>query len=35
MKSDIASAKVIADATYALIAKEGITKATYTMIQLK
>ncbi|MBU3110321.1 prepilin-type N-terminal cleavage/methylation domain-containing protein [Clostridium lacusfryxellense] len=29
IKSDVASAKVIADATYALIAKEGITKATY------
>jgi len=29
IKADIASAKVIADATYALIAKEDITKATY------
>ncbi|MCB2354511.1 type II secretion system protein [Clostridium estertheticum] len=29
VKADIASAKVIADATYALIAKDGITKATY------
>ena len=28
-KSDVASAKVIADATYALIAKDGISKATY------
>jgi len=28
-KSDVASAKTIADATYALIAKDGITKATY------
>ncbi|MBW9152037.1 type II secretion system protein [Clostridium estertheticum] len=29
VKADIASAKVIADATYALIAKDGITKTTY------
>ncbi|MBW9169707.1 prepilin-type N-terminal cleavage/methylation domain-containing protein [Clostridium estertheticum] len=29
VKADVASAKVIADATYALIAKDGITKATY------
>lgn len=29
VKSDVASAKVIADATYALIAKDGITKTTY------
>ena len=30
VKSDVASAKVIADATYALISKEGIIKTTYT-----
>ncbi|MBU3177634.1 prepilin-type N-terminal cleavage/methylation domain-containing protein [Clostridium estertheticum] len=29
VKADVASAKVIADATYALIAKDGITKTTY------
>ena len=29
IKADIASAKVIADATYALIAREGITKSSY------
>jgi type IV pilus assembly protein PilA len=33
VKSDVASAKVIADATYALIAKEGITKTTYSSAQ--
>ena len=31
VKADVASAKVIADATYALIAKDEIIKTTYTV----
>ena len=34
LKTDVASAKVIADATYALIANDGISKSTYTSASL-